>query len=162
MRAHLVTLATAVLTTACSIVPDPVITALVAEVDEARLTQHVQTLCAFSPRPAGDAAATAATLAHLEQHLAASGYTPVREPFQAIAMSWRRQQEADGTTSFRVTAASELRHNLIAEKRGASDAAPVVEPAGFGGVVTPSCWAGSSAARAVAATRRGRGMGRAA
>jgi len=127
VRPQLLALASAVLTAACSITPDPTITALVAAVDEARLAQHVQALCAFSPRPAGDAAATVATLTHLEQHLAACGYTPVREPFQAVAMSWQRHREADGTTTFRATGASGLRHNLIVEKRGASDTAPVIE-----------------------------------
>lgn len=125
--ARLAVLATAALATACSISPDPAITALVAAVDEARLVQHVQSLCALSPRPAGDVPATEAALSYLERQLAAYGYPTAREPFTAVASSWQRRTDADGNTVFVQSGASGLRHNLIAEKRGATDGAPVVE-----------------------------------
>ncbi|MBL8748596.1 MAG: M20/M25/M40 family metallo-hydrolase [Planctomycetes bacterium] len=114
------------LAAACSIAPDPGVAALVAAVEQERLEQHVRALCA-SPRPAGDAAATAATLAYIENHLAECGYTTTREPFTAVAMSWHRQQTATGSTTFVATGASGVRHNLIAEKGAGGEGEAVIE-----------------------------------
>ncbi len=127
MTAPLAVLTTAFLATACSITPEPAIAAKVAAVDQARLVQHVASLCATAPRPAGNATATEATLAWLERELAASGYSTAREPFSAVATSWERRTDTNGDVTFVQLGATGIRHNLIAEKRGATDAAPVIE-----------------------------------
>lgn len=119
------TLLALLLASACSIAPIPEVAARVARVDETRLTGHVASLCAIGPRPAGDAEATEATLAYLERELQGAGYSTRRESFAAVAMSWQPVVNAEGKTVLAGTSASGLRHNLIAEKAGAT--AAVVE-----------------------------------
>lgn len=80
---------------------------------------HVDKLCSIGPRPESDRHATEETLRYLESELASYGYTPVREPFDALMQDWRVITSEDGTKTRILTAKAGIKHhNLLAEKRG--------------------------------------------
>ncbi|MCA8949525.1 MAG: M20/M25/M40 family metallo-hydrolase, partial [Planctomycetes bacterium] len=108
----------ALLAAACAS-PDPMIAARVAEVDQARLMRHVESLCALGPRPESHTQTTAATLAYLEQELRSYGLEVRRHTFSATMRTWTRKRADDGSYSFVLGARPGVHHNLIAEKRGA-------------------------------------------
>jgi peptidase M28-like protein len=65
-----------------SVVHRPEVAALVAQVDEGRLREHVEALGRIGPRPRGEEAATRETVAYLTRTLSAMGYRVREEPFE--------------------------------------------------------------------------------
>lgn len=115
------------LLSACAVTRNPATAFTVGEVQEATLRHHVNTLCAFGPRPAGYEEATKKTLEYLETQLRRYGYAPQRESFGCYVRHYVREVDDEGTVTFAMTMKSSVQHNLIAERAGATKDVAVIE-----------------------------------